>query len=218
MNVDAAMKYVTSHTLFAKNFRNYAVSDFLGYTDWVRPSKTKFVVTIDEFQKTWALYNWWKEKCKADAASWSSANGTAFNHKEELRKFLYKPGASEQLEPAVTTWKKAPFPIGHKEAKLDGVGQCEYFATQAYQALVGNKSDKTAPLIEKISTPGHNWVVVNRVKDTLPANWIVVDYWLFALGVPKKNSICKWDDAMIGFEPDAIKVVESFNPQGEKTF
>ncbi len=220
MNVDVAMKYVKSRTVFAKKFRNYAVSDFVLYNEWIRPSKTANKVPLAEFQKTWALYLWWVAKCKADSGAWSSANGASFSGKPEpSRKFLYQPSGSETVAPTVDAWKKGPWSGGIQEAKLDGVGQCEYFAMQAYQDLVGNKQGtKDTPLIEKISTPGHNWVIVNRVKDTDVSEWIVVDYWFLALGVPMQFCICSWNSALANFDADSIKVVESFNPNNEDTF
>ena len=187
-------------------YRNYAVSDFINYIDWIEPPKA----TLADLQKTWALYLKWAALCKANH-QYGSANGTAFSP-QMVKKFWYTPGASAKNEPTLHAQKPNPQGLA-KEIELKGVGQCEYFATQAYQALKAQGAAGTTPRVEKVSTPGHNWVLVNRSHGADNTDdWVAVDLWLFAMGVAADKCICAWKFANPQFGPNEIKVVEEFNP------
>jgi hypothetical protein len=207
-----AMKYVNRLTTFAKQLRDYAVSDFLLYRSWIEPP----VTSLDELQKTWALYLKWKELCKANPSQWSSSNGQPFSASPAARKFRYIKGGAADVAPTLYSMTDPKLP-GMIDAELKGVGQCEYFATQAYQALKAGGKPGTVPRVDKISTPGHNWVLVNyspddgNESDSESANWVAVDYWLLALGVPKAKCICAWTDAVLRFKPP-FKFIETYTP------
>jgi hypothetical protein len=210
-----ALKYVNRLTTFGKQFREYAVSDFLLYRDWIEPP----ITSLDELQKTWALYLKWKALCDANPSQWSSSNGQQFTQSPSARKFRYINGASSKIAPTLHLMTDPRQP-GMKEAELKGVGQCEYFATQAYQALKAGGDPGKVPRVDKISTPGHNWVLVNyspddgNDEDSESPNWIAVDYWLLALGVPRAKCICAWSEATLKFKPP-FQFVETFNPHKE---
>ena len=205
LSLDDALKYVNLKTGGAKKYREYAVSDFSNYIDNIKKH-----MPPAELQKTWALYLKWAGLCRANAQQWSSANGQAFVTNEAARKFNYSMSAS-----------KAPtLGSGAQKAVVNGVGQCEYFATQAYAALkVGGKKG-TVPRIDKISTPGHNWVLVNYSPKSDAADHLVaVDYWLLALGAPRDKCICaytkfaeEWGDE---FNLSEFVIVETANPDGQ---
>ncbi|HEU4687055.1 MAG TPA: hypothetical protein VFS23_01775 [Vicinamibacterales bacterium] len=88
----------------------------------------------------------WAGLCTANPQPWSSANGQSYATNEAARKFNYTINVS-----------KAPtLGVGAQKAVVNGVGQCEYFATQAFAALkVGGKKG-TVPRVDKIATLGHN--------------------------------------------------------------
>lgn len=211
LQIAQALQYVNKLTFFAKNYRNWAVSDFLLYREWIDPP----VTTLEEQQKTWALYLKWAELAKANPTQWGSANGSAFNDNAETRKFRYTPGADKASPPTLLPASKAMLPSTQREVTLAGVGQCEYFATQAYQALKAGGPLGTVPRVDKVATPGHNWVLVNY-SATLSSspNWVAVDYWLLALGVSKAKCICGWDKAVLRFNPP-FEFIETFNPENQ---
>jgi hypothetical protein len=98
----------------SKQIRNYAVSDFLLYTEIAAKG-----APLAELQKTWALYLKWKALADVNK-EYSSANGTAF---KSSVKFFYKEGADTDTPPTIVSAKGSDT----KEAELKGVGQCEYF-------------------------------------------------------------------------------------------
>ena len=206
LTLDDALKYVNLKTSSAKKYREYAVSDFSNY---IEPLKKH--IPPAELQKTWALYLKWSGLCKANAQQWSSANGQAYVTNEPARKFNYTMSAA-----------KAPtLGSGAQKAVVNGVGQCEYFATQAFAALkVGGKKG-TVPRIDKISTPGHNWVLVNYSPKTESTDRrVAVDYWLLALGAPREKCICSytafleaWGDK---FNLSEFVIVETANPDNQE--
>jgi hypothetical protein len=205
LSLEDALKYVNLKTSAAKKYREYAVSDFSNYID-----QLKNHVTSAELQKTWALYLKWSGLCKANAQQWSSANGQAFATNEGARKFNYTMKAS--AAPTLGS--------GAQKAVVNGVGQCEYFATQAFAALsVGGKKG-TVPRVDKVSTPGHNWVLVNySPKDESSDRTVAVDYWLLALGVAREKCICafttfqtEWENE---FSLSPISIVKTVNPDGQ---
>ena len=124
-----ALHYINSHTHSAKNYRNWAVSDFILYKEVLVDPNT----TLEEQQKTWALYLKWTALCNANPESWSSSNGTRFTDSPAIRKFRYTPGADTATAPTLEASSNAILPATQREVTLDGVGQCEYFATQAYE-------------------------------------------------------------------------------------
>jgi hypothetical protein len=206
LSLDDALKYVNLKTSGAKKYREYAVSDFSNYIDQIKNH-----ISPAELQKTWALYLKWAGLCKANAQQWSSANGQPFATNEAARKFNYTMGAS--TAPTLGS--------GAQKAVVNGVGQCEYFATQAYAALkVGGKKG-TVPRIDKISTPGHNWVLVNySPKSKSPDHLVAVDYWLLALGTARDKCICayttfieEWGDE---FNLSEFVIVETANPDNQE--
>ena len=207
-----ALQYVNRLTPNAKDYRSWAVSDFIVY-------KKKWVdehVTLEEQQKTWALYLKWAALCNANPASWSSSNGTAFTNNLETRKFRYTPGTDKDKAPTLEASSNATLPATQREVTLAGVGQCEYFATQAYQALKAGGAAGTTPRVDKISTPGHNWVIVNHSSDASSSpHWVAVDYWLLALGFPKTGCICAWDKMTPLRFSEPFKVIETFNPDNQ---
>lgn len=220
IKVDDALKFVKPHISEVKKLREFAVSDFLGYIDIVKEH-----APLEELQKTWALYLKWTALCAIDKGKYYSANGSAF--KPEVS-FVYKMGASEDEAPtlidkvktlkehaAATKAKEVDLKKdGYREAILRGVGQCEYFAQQAYGHLkVPAKTGSVGPLVRKIATPGHNWVIVNYDDESLskPDLWVQVDFWLAALGVPIDKSICAYSKRAVQFR-EKIEVVLTYDP------
>jgi hypothetical protein len=203
-----ALQYVNRLTFFAKDYRNWAVSDFLLYKDWIDPP----ITTLAEQQKTWALYLKWAALADSNPKTWSSSNGTAFNESADVRKFRYTPGADKDTKPTLEPASKSALPSTQREVTLAGVGQCEYFATQAYQALKAGGAPGKVPRVDKVATPGHNWVLVNySATPGSSPTWVAVDYWLLALGVPKAKCVCAWDKAALRFS-EPFEFVETFNP------
>jgi hypothetical protein len=199
LSLDEALKYVNTKTRSANKFREYAVSDFSRYKEQVEQ-----LTTADELQKTWALYLKWTNMCVGNYQQWYSANGQAFSTNESARKFNYTPGSAD-TGPTIGT--------GPKQATVNGIGQCEYFATQAFQSLKLGGKKGTVPRVDKIATPGHNWVLVNYSKENDPDgnNLVAVDAWLLALGVDRDDCICPWQQAAWQFKPP-FKIEETFNP------
>src|SRR3954451_12313333 len=116
-----ALAFVTPR-FQSKQIRDYAVSDFLLYSDMTAKG-----TTLADLQKTWALYLKWKTLADNNK-EYYSANGTAF---KKPVKFFYTEGADKTTPPTILDKKGA----GTKEAELKGVGQCEYFAGLAYANL-----------------------------------------------------------------------------------
>lgn len=220
IKVEDALKFVKPHISEVKKLRDYAVSDFLGYIDIV-----KDYAELEEVQKTWALYLKWKDLCNSDKAKYSSANGTAF--KPEVQ-FVYKVGKTVAEAPTLvdkvktikehaTNTKGKEVDLkkdGYREATLRGVGQCEYFAQQAYGHLkVPAKTGSVAPLVRKIATPGHNWVIVNYDDESQnkPELWVQVDFWLAALGLPLDKCICAYSKRAVQFK-EKIEIVLTYDP------
>jgi hypothetical protein len=78
---------------------------------------------------------------------------------------------------------------GAQKAVVNGVGQCEYFATQAFAALsVGEERDGAAR--RQISTPGHNWVLVILPQGEVLRPTRRRGLLVLALGVPRDKCIC----------------------------
>ena len=208
LTLTQALSYTKKNIGMIKSaYRNYAVSDFLGYRDWIAPP----IVTLADLQKTWALYLKYMALSGADH-SYGSSNGTPYG--VNAKKFWYTPGADATTAPTLHAGRPTPQGLA-TEIELKGVGQCEYFATQAYQALKSGGPTGTVPRVEKVSTPMHNWVLVNRshAADN-KGDWVAVDLWLFAMGVAERQSVCAWSVANPQFGPphQTITVVETFNP------
>jgi hypothetical protein len=198
LSLKDAHDYVTTKTKSADKYREYAVSDFLNYRTMIQDH-----MEVQELQKTWALYLKWKMMCDANPQQWSSANGRAFTVNLPVQKFNYTLGTKD-TPPTLGT--------GAQMAIVKGVGQCEYFATQAFQMLKTWGKEGTVPRVDKIATPGHNWVIVNYSdKDPIGDNLVAVDAWLLALGVPRAKCICPWKKAAIQFS-QPFKFIETFNP------
>jgi len=148
-----------------------------------------------ELQKSWALFLKWHDRS-------DPGGGAAYPKPVD---FYYTEGTNKTTAPTINVEKTTK---GAKAAQLKGFGQCNYFAEMTYNLLkkpaVGKMAGK-GPLVEKISTPGHNWVIVNR--DAPQADWIVVDLWLHALGVPLDKCVCLATDAVIEFYQQPIRLI-----------
>jgi hypothetical protein len=206
LSLDDALKYVNLKTGGAKKYREYAVSDFSNYVDSIKKH-----MPPEELQKTWALYLKWAGLCTANPQQWSSANGQSYATNEPARKFNYTINAA-----------KAPtLGVGAQKAVVNGVGQCEYFATQAFAALKLGGKKGTVPRVDKIATPGHNWVLVNySPRATTVDQLVAVDYWLLALGVARDKCICAYttfvEEWGKEFALSPIKPVgDPFNPDNQ---
>ncbi len=187
----------------SKAIRNYAVSDFASYTEIAAKG-----TSLTELQKTWALYLKWAALADANPGEYSSANGKSFSNSV---KFFYTEGGDTDTAPTIVSAKGA----NTKEAELKGVGQCEYFAGLAYRDLSTPRTgSNAAPVVRKVATKGHNWVLVNM--DAKKDNAMVyVDYWLFALGVPALNCVCLGTNSVMSsldLDMSWIKVIETWNP------
>ena len=205
LSFQAAMEHVQKCTRRHKlQFRDYAVSDFAQYSDYARrwsPGR--------DFRKAWALYEKWGELCRSGNRKWTSANGKPFDGDQRTRTFRFRPCGNTLAAPTLFPDRPQGLPPGTERVVLKGVGQCEYFATKAFNALSRNGKPNTVPRIDKISTPGHNWVLVNA--DAASTNdWIAVDYWMYALGAPEARCIRRYR----GFEFDRapIAYIRSFGP------
>jgi hypothetical protein len=204
-----AMSFVNQH-FTSKQIRNYAVSDFLNYRDWAAAW-----APWAEFQKTWALYLKWKALAAANH-DYASANGTAFRIPV---KFFYTEAAeTDTVTDAAAPTLEGTQVTGSKPAELKGVGQCEYFADLAYGNMkMRSPVGRTGPLVQKIATPGHNWVRANG--DAPEADIVYVDYWLFAMGVPAAKSVCLSGKSVFSTTGMTVKVLKTYNPNsGLETF
>ena len=179
----------------AASYRDYGVTDFLGfYKEFTE------VITKPEIQKTWALFLKWYERK-------DPGGGAAYQKSVD---FNYKDGADNNTAPTMNVDKQA---AGAKAAQLKGFGQCNYFAEMAYGLLkkpaVGKMTGK-GPRVKKVSTPNHNWVIVNH--DGPKADWVVVDLWLLALGVPYDKCVCLASKAAVAFYEKKITGVLEWDP------
>lgn len=184
-------------------YRNYAVSDFARYRSIVEKN-----ASAAELQKTWALYLKWVALSKANPGTYGSPNGKPFN---PTKKFRYERGGGKDGAPKLCPDTQQ---LGGevREAELHGVGQCEYFAGLAYAALTRGGKDGKIPRVDKVSTPGHNWVLVNYSEDqSTSPHWIAVDYWFKALGLPPKKYICSYDSFY--WRGQELEFVETWNPE-----
>ena len=171
-----ALTYTTTRCR-PDRFQGFAVSDFLGYRTMVANR-----MPLAELQKTWALYLKWKALANTDGR-YSSANGKTFDRPVRV---FYTAGPNRNTAPTIHATNIA----GASVTDLRGVGQCEYFAMGAYADLkIPARGGQPAPIVQKIATPGHNWVLVNG--DAANQNdFVCVDYWLFAMGIPRPQCIC----------------------------
>ncbi|MEL6104821.1 MAG: hypothetical protein AAFU85_02235 [Planctomycetota bacterium] len=186
-----AMVHVQRHTARHKlRFRNFAVSDFTDYKD-----DSRRWASGQDFRKVWALHEKWAGLCKTSGRRWGSANGKFFYENERARTFRFLPYGNVTHVPTLYQDRQAGIPAGTERVVLSGVGQCEYFAAQAFSALSKRGRQGTVPRIDKISTYMHNWVLVNSDAPNQD-DWIAVDYWMYALGAPERLCICRYK----GFE------------------
>jgi len=178
-------------------YRDYGVTDFLQYH---RDPTIASQISLAEMQKSWALYLKWYERKDAGGGS----------RYDKPIDFFYKEGGAKTTAPTINVDKQA---AGAKAAQLKGFGQCNYFAEMTYALLqkpaVGKMAGK-GPRVEKIATPGHNWVIVNR--DAPQGDWVVVDLWLYALGIPFDKSIGLASNAAIQFYKMPIQAIMTWNP------
>jgi len=135
-----------------KKFRNYAVTDLTQYidtdgkygSDWI----SKYIPDA-ELHHAWALYEKWHTR----------TDGAYGGEYPKEIQFWYVQGKDRR-----TTIDVAKGTAGAKLAKMVGWGQCDYFAKMAYNKLavpaVGLMKGK-APIVTKLSTPAHNWNIVN---------------------------------------------------------
>ena len=169
LTLDDALKYVNLKTSGAKKYREYAVSDFSNYIEEIKKH-----IPPAELQKTWALYLKWSGLCKANAQQWSSANGQAYVTNEPARKFNYTMSAA-----------KAPtLGSGAQKAVVNGVGQCEYFATQAFAALkVGGRKGQCRALTrsQHPATTGCSSITPPRPSPPTDASQWTIGCWRLAL-------------------------------------
>ena len=179
-----------------KKFRNYAVTDLTQYIDTDGKSSSDWIskyIPDAELHHAWALYEKWHTRT-------DGAYGGVYP--KEIQ-FQYVPGKNRMTKPTIDVAKGT---AGAKQAKMVGWGQCDYFAKMAYNKLsvpaVGPMAGK-APIVTKLSTPGHNWVIVNY-QPAQKANWMLVDLWLYAMGVPYNNSICPTSGGIVGFQDQKI--------------
>lgn len=198
-----ALSFVNTHCGSKKlaAYRDYAVTDFLQYYN-VKDIAAQ--ISVAEMQKSWALFSKWHDRSDPGA-------GAAYPKSVD---FFYTEGANKTTAPTNNVDKAAK---GAKAAQLKGFGQCNYFAEMTYALLkkpaVGKMAGK-GPLVEKISTPGHNWVIVNR--DAPKADWVVVDLWLYALGVPFDKCVCLAKNAAIPFYEMSIKLILKWDSNTSK--
>ncbi|MCH2201519.1 MAG: hypothetical protein MK102_06100 [Fuerstiella sp.] len=106
------------------------------------------------------------------------------------------------VAPVLYAYKRTP-DHGQIQVTLGGVGQCEWFAMHAYADLAAGGIEGKTPMIQKISTPSHNWVLVNG--DHPDQNkWYAVDYWMLALGTHVSKCICPYPNSPFAGEPIEI--------------
>ncbi len=186
-----ALQFANTHTSrLRRRLRGYAVSDFQPYiTHAFRYRENR--QTYDEAH---ALYTFWCDLCKRNPGMWSATTGRQFVGNDRERKIKYTPNADHSIPPTYVIDDGAALAQGEYRTELRGVGQCNYFADLAFADLTSVRLPNRTPEIKKISTPGHNWVVVNsnagRTRDM-----VGVDMWMYAYGASQADSIGVFSNA-----------------------
>ncbi len=209
--VDQAMDHVNRRIPdnLRRKYRNYAISDFLPYRSWLSTAP------LAECQKSWALFLKWNLLCNANRSKWGAGQaGKDFGSGDPSTRFCYDHGANHTQAPTIAA-------NGAHQATLQGVGQCGYFAVDAFKRLKLGGRRHPVPRVDRVATPGHNWVLVNynpnRPNDT--SSWIIVDVWLMALGLPVDETICEHADVVSSnanlqpiYTPANITIKETYDP------
>jgi hypothetical protein len=92
-----------------------------------------------------------------------------------------------------------------------------YFAALAYSNLkMPSPPGRQCPLVQKVATPGHNWVLVNG--DAPAQDQVYVDYWMYALGVPAARCICLSTAAIVRqlLNMSPLKIIKTWDPNTSK--
>ena len=205
LSAEDALKYVKPLTMTSKKeLQKFVVSDFARF-----PGTTKGKATHAAYQAVWARHLAFAA-ATATQPSLSMPNGGKLS---KALSFSYDEGKNDNVAPTVKGAKDG----GKIVAEIIGAGECAYFASRAFQDLKSGKAlkGKTAPLIEQVADPSvpHNFCMVNRDAPD-QADWVMVDYWLYALGIPWEKCVCQVGDVPddLAFYSGKLRIINTYDP------
>lgn len=200
-----AMKFVKPLTMTSKKeLCKFVVSDFARF-----PATTKGRAPHAAYQGVWARH-------LAFQAAVASNSSIAMPNGGKLTKaitFSYDEGKDDNTAPTIKGAKDG----GKVAAELIGAGECAYFASRAFMDLKAGKAlkGKPAPLVQQVADPSvpHNFVMVNMDAED-ESDWVMVDYWLYALGMPWEKCICPVKDVPRGlqFYAGELRIINTYDP------
>lgn len=202
-----AMKFVTPLTMTSKKeLAKFVVSDFGTF-----PDTTKGKATHAAYQAVWARHLAYSAAVKSNS-SLAVPNGGKLS---KVFTFSYDEGKDDKTAPTVKGAKDG----GKITAEIIGAGECAYFAGRAFSDLKSGKAlkGKPAPLIQQVADPTipHNFVMVNMDADD-EKDWVMVDYWLYALGIPWEKCVCPVGSVPKGlqFYAGKLRIINTYDPNG----
>ena len=205
LSAEDAMKFVKPLTMLSKTeLAKFVVSDFGTF-----PDTTRKKATHSAYQAVWARH-------LAYGAAVQANSSIAMPNGGKLTKpiaFSYDEGKDNKTAPTIKGAKAG----GKIVAEVTGAGECAYFAGRAFSDLKSGKAlkGKPAPLVQQVADPSvpHNFVMVNMDAEDQD-DWVMVDYWLYTLGIPWDKCVC-----LVGNVPDGLqfyagklKIINTYNP------
>lgn len=196
-----------------KIFRDYAVTDFPTFGHL-----SQHHATAADFQRVYALYIEWLSLSGTNPQKYADNPSGAAYDKSVAKEFYYTDNGGTKSN---WSWVKGKPPLlctketpKAKTATLRGYGQCDRFAGWAYDDLKSH-TKKTDPLIEKAAYSNHNFVLINGDAPS-SEDWVMVDYWFYALGAKFDKCVCLYGDWVAnGWEP-SIEIHYTFDPETKK--
>lgn len=200
-----AMKYVSPLTMTSKKeLSKFVVSDFGRF-----PGTTKGKATHAAYQAVWARHLAYAVAVKSNS-SLAVPNGGKLS---KAYAFSYDEGKDDNTAPTVKGAKDG----GKITAEIIGAGECAYFAGRAFADLKAGKAlkGKPAPLVQQVADPSipHNFVMVNMDAEDQD-DWVMVDYWLYALGIPWEKCVCAVKSVPRGlqFFAGELRIINTYDP------
>jgi hypothetical protein len=196
-----------------RGFRDFAVTDFPAFGHLSQRHATPA-----DFQRVYALYLQWLSLSGANAQKFAADKAGMAYDKGVAKEFWYTENGGEKSK---WSWVKGMPPLlcakdtpKAKSATIRGYGQCDRFAGWAYEDLKSHTA-KTDPLIEKAAYSNHNFVLVNGDAPDSD-DWVLVDYWFYALGAKFDKSICLYPNWVAKGWETGVEINFSFEPATKK--
>jgi len=223
VSCEDTLKYVNPKILQTKmaKYRNFAVTDWTSYCQdkyWFRYP----TLSWENWQESYALYMTWHALSGTDKRF--SGGGAELDSKD-FKTVYYIPAAKPPTPVPPGDLKKPTLvtvaeknEAGVKSTVLKGFGQCDYFAQKSFGMFNSSPKGLKGPVVEKISTPGHNWAMVNGPAGN-NGNWFnmfYVDMWFLACGVPFEECVCFADEAKIKLTYGVYQTLQTFDPNDAK--